>query len=132
MKLKPNQNVLILTAILIVLCTISILFLMNYPGKNLHYTAHIYVDGILYESISLYQVSEPYSFTISTQDAHYNEIYVESGSIRISSADCPDLICVKQGPVTDNLLPITCLPHRLVIQLTPVSALNHMPDIITH
>ncbi len=129
---KTNKIALLLTAILIVLCIFSILTIFLIPKQNQQYTAHIYVDGSLYESIPLYNIVSPYSFTIITADGHYNEIHVEQGTIRISAADCPDLLCVKQGPITNNLLPITCLPHHLVIELTPGISTADQPDAITH
>lgn len=129
---KTSKIAILLSAILINLCIFSILSLYFLPKQNRLYIAHIYVDGNLYESIPLYDVASPYSFTITTTDGHYNEIHVEQGSIRISSADCPDLLCVKQGPITNNLLPITCLPHRLVIKLESFATPSNQPDAITH
>lgn len=129
---KINKIAILLSALLIILCIFSILTLFLFSKQNGQYIAHIYVDGNLYESIPLYDVASPYSFTINTTDGHYNEIHVEQGSIRISSADCPDLLCVKQGPITNNLLPITCLPHRLVIKLESFVTPSNQPDAITH
>lgn len=45
-----------------------------------------------------------------------NIIQIQDGSIRVSSADCPDQTCVQMGALSDTGLPIVCLPHRLVIQ----------------
>ncbi len=129
---KTSKIALLLSAILVILCFFSILILFLFPKQGRQYTAHIYVDGKLYESIPLYNITSPYSFTITTAHGHYNEIYVEQGSIRISSANCPDLLCVKQGPITNNLLPITCLPHHLVIELSPDNSSANQPDAITH
>ena len=44
-----------------------------------------------------------------------NDVTIENGQIRISDADCPDQTCVKTGELR-NLLPIVCLPHKLVIR----------------
>ncbi len=129
---KTSKIALLLSVILIILCFFSILSLFLFSKQNRQYTAHIYMDGTLYESIPLYDIASSYSFTITTSDGHYNEIIVEPGTIRISSADCPDLLCVKQGPITNNLLPITCLPHHLVIELTPDNLAADLPDAITH
>ena len=132
MKTKPTKIALILSGVLAILCFISILCLLLYPKLDKRYIAYIYVDGILYESIPLYEITTPYSFRICTETGAYNDIYVESGSICISSADCPDRVCVKQGAITNNLLPITCLPHHLVIALKPVNLPVNQPDAITH
>jgi hypothetical protein len=37
--------------------------------------------------------------------------------LAIVSASCPDQICVHQGFISTSLLPITCLPNRLVIRV---------------
>lgn len=132
MKSKPHKKAFILSLILMVLCTFSLLWILLYPGNNRAYTAYIHVDGALYKTIPLAEVVTPYEFLIQTSDGHYNKIYVETGSIRISSADCPDLICVRQGAITNSLLPITCLPHKLVISLKPTDATEDTPDAISH
>ena len=132
MKLNSNKIAIILSVILTALCVISILCLIFYPKRNKSYTAYIYVDGVLYDSIPLNEVNTPYSFRIFTEDGHYNEIQVEYNSIGISAADCPNLLCVKQGPISNNLLPITCLPHHLVIELKTIIHPANQPDAITH
>lgn len=132
MKSNPRKTAFILSVILLVLGTFSLLWILLYPGRDESYTAYIHVDGTLFKTIPLDEVDTPYEFTIQTEDGHYNTICVEPGSIRISSADCPDLICVKQGAVTNSLLPITCLPHKLVISLKPTDEISDTPDAITH
>ena len=47
-----------------------------------------------------------------------NTIQVEPGRIRVLEADCPDQVCVRQGWISDEVTPIVCLPHRLVIQVS--------------
>ena len=80
-------------------------------------TADVYQNGNLIASIPLSSVKESYTFTVSSENGGSNVIEVRKGTIGIVSADCPDQICVQQGFITDSVLPITCLPHRLVIQI---------------
>ena len=79
--------------------------------------AVVYQDGEVVERIDLSRVTEGYSFTVEGQWGS-NTVEVEPGRIRVSAADCPDQVCVRQGWVSDSASPIVCLPHRLVIQLT--------------
>ena len=79
-------------------------------------TARITLDGELYREIDLRAVTVPYEFTIETESGS-NTVRVEHGRIAVISADCPDKICVQRGWAEDSLLPIVCLPHRLVITL---------------
>ncbi len=42
---------------------------------------------------------------------------VSEGKIRVCEADCPDQVCVMQGWLEDDIIPIACLPSGLVIQM---------------
>lgn len=79
-------------------------------------TALIYQDGACVRTIDLSQVDEPWSFTVEW-DGGYNVVEVERGRIRVSQADCPDQVCVHQGWISNSVVPVACLPHRLVIRL---------------
>ncbi len=94
------------------------------------YTACIYRDGQILRSIPLDQVSETCRFTVDATDGGYNIVEVSPGAIAIVEADCPDKLCVLQGPATDSLLPITCLPHRLVVELKPGA--DTAPDAVAY
>lgn len=73
-------------------------------------------NGTVLRTIDLSRVEEPYSFAVEWAGGT-NIVEVEKGRIRVSEADCPDQICVRQGWVSDGAAPIACLPHKLVIQL---------------
>lgn len=83
-------------------------------------TALIYQDGVCLCTIDLSQVGEPYSFTVEWEDG-CNVVEVERGRIRVSEADCPDQVCVRQGWISNSVAPIACLPHKLVIRLVSSS-----------
>ena len=78
--------------------------------------ARITRDGVLLEEIDLDRVAEPRSFTLE-DGSGANTVQVERGRIRISAADCPDQVCVKQGWISGGAVPIICLPHRLTIEI---------------
>ena len=44
-----------------------------------------------------------------------NTLVIENGAAWLSHADCPDLLCVKQGKIRANGQVITCLPNRLTV-----------------
>lgn len=96
------------------------------------YTAYIYRDGQILRSLSLDQVSETYRFTVEAADGGYNIVEVSPGAIAIVEANCPDRLCVLQGRISDSLLPITCLPHRLVIELKPGDHVSDSPDAVAY
>lgn len=119
-------------AALLVCCALSLhLARRALRDPEVSYTACIYQDGRLLQSIPLGRVSESYRLTVESADGGHNIIEVSPGGIAIAEADCPDRLCVLQGRITDSLLPITCLPHRLVIELKPQSGTD-APDAVAY
>lgn len=125
-KEKRIARILILLIFIILIGSILTLVLF-YTNKNnskdASIIADIYQNGELLESIPLHSVTTTYTITVKGDDGCTNIIEVRNGSIGIISADCPDKLCVKQGFINSSLLPITCLPNRVVIQLR-----THNPD----
>ena len=114
-------------------CVFLLILQHSHAEPDTPYTACIYQDGMLLQTISLSQVQETYIFTLEATGGGSNTIEVSPGGIAITQADCPDQICVLQGRITDSLLPITCLPHRLVIELKPEnSSTDDLPDALTY
>ena len=83
-----------------------------------HKNAVIRQNGKIIKEIDLNAVTDPYEFEIKTSDGqHSNTIRVEQGKIAIIDADCADKICVNTGYISDSVIPIVCLPHRLSITI---------------
>lgn len=78
--------------------------------------ATVWVDGELQERIDLSAVAVPYTMDVQTEWGS-NRILVSPGQIAVQWSDCPEQICVRQGAIESSHIPITCLPHRLVIQI---------------
>ncbi len=83
--------------------------------------AKIYSDGELIETIDLENVSEGYEFTVYCEDGE-NVIRAEQGRICVVSASCPDKVCINQGWISDGVMPIVCLPNKLVIEIEGAEA----------
>ena len=94
----------------------SAVFILLQRGRAPAPVARISRDGVLLEEIDLDRVAEPRSFTLE-DGSGANTVQVERGRIRISAADCPDQVCVKQGWISGGAVPIICLPHRLTIEI---------------
>ena len=45
-----------------------------------------------------------------------NVCVIENGSVRMTEADCPDLVCVHTRPISDSGS-IVCLPNRIVLKI---------------
>ncbi len=80
--------------------------------------AVIYQDDTVVRRSDLNAVTESYTITISGEGGAENVIRVSPGSICMESASCPDHLCVKQGSISDGILPIVCLPNHVRIQIT--------------
>lgn len=132
---SPKKIALLLTGFVLLILVISILALcfpsLFRAGTSKGYVAEVYQDGILIKTIPLSPESEGLSFRVDGQDGCYNVIEVRSGSIAVTSASCPDQICVHQGFRSDSLLPITCLPNHLVIRIRELSE-EDWPDALTY
>ena len=91
-------------------------FLLLSRSGGIGTVAVIRVDGEVYKKIDLDAVTVAYDIEIKTEYG-YNKIHVDKGSICVSEADCSDQICVKQGEITDDGVPIICMPHRVTIEI---------------
>lgn len=76
-------------------------------------TAEVIQNGKLLRSVPL---SENTEFTVTCADG-YNTVTVKDGAVMITSADCPDKVCVRTGAISGGAVPIVCLPHRLEIRI---------------
>jgi hypothetical protein len=128
-----RKRALLLGIILLFILIASVIFLtVRYKDHAEQYTAYIYQDGKLYKTIDLSAVTADYTLVITATDGGMNQVLVQPGSICVTEANCPDLVCVHQGTIRNDLLPITCLPHKLVISLKPTDGIADVPDAITH
>ena len=64
-----------------------------------------------------YPLSSNIEKTITTEDGDSNTFCIKDHKVTMKTASCPDQICVHQGFISTSLLPITCLPNRLVIRV---------------
>lgn len=108
------------TVIIVAVCTllaaaacIYIVFAMN--GGSEKHIAQISSDGVIVRSVDLLTAQDE-TFTV-TYGSGYNVITVKNGEIFVSGASCPDKICEHHGALKNELLPIVCMPNKLIITL---------------
>ncbi len=77
----------------------------------------ITVEGEIAYEIDFHTDPLPQTIELEGKDGGHNTILVEDGRVCIQHADCPDQICVHQGWITDNTLPIVCLPHQVIVEM---------------
>lgn len=101
---RTGDIIIIIAALLLGFCAF---FFLPKEGK----TVTVKVNG---ETVFTCPVDKDTVFV--TPDGH-NEITVKDGRVYMSSADCPDKICVRMGCATPSK-PIVCLPNGVVITIT--------------
>ena len=102
--------------LILAFCVLALVLRQN-AGKAAAYTACVYLDGRLLQSIPLDQVTETRRFTVDAADGGYNIVEVSPGGIAIAEADCPDQICVNTAPVGESHELIVCMPNRITVEV---------------
>ncbi len=59
----------------------------------------------------------------------FNHVVISGGSISIVEADCPDQICVKEGPITRVNAIRYCLPNEVLVEIVGKSYGNDVDFI---
>lgn len=110
-KYTTKKRDIVLAAVLLILGITGVL-IVKYGLKSGN-TADIYIDDKLVQTIDM-SVDDEYTFQT---DKGSNTVEVRNGAVRMKSADCPDKVCVRMGTKNRNGETITCLPHKLVIEV---------------
>ena len=110
-KYTTKKRDIVLAAVLLILGVTGVL-IVKYGLKSGN-TADVYIDDKLVQTIDL-SVDDEY--TCQT-DKGSNTVEVRNGAVSMKSADCPDKVCVRMGTKNRNGETITCLPHKLVIEV---------------
>ena len=105
--MKKNDFLLIGLILLIAVSVMGYHYLKEDTGMG---KAVIRVDGELYGE---YDLSKDQ--TIDIQGT--NTLEIHDGKARMSSADCPDKLCVHQKAVSRDGESIICLPNKVVVSI---------------
>ena len=107
-KKKLRTDLIVIFSLLLLAL---ILYLALNAGRREGGTAVVRIDGVVTEKYSLTQNG---TFPLNGGS---NTLVIENGQAWISDADCPDLICVRQGKIHYTGQVITCLPNRLTVTI---------------
>ena len=110
-KYTTKKRDIVLAAVLLILGVTGVL-IVKYGLKSGN-TADVYIDDKLVQTIDL-SVDDEYTFQT---DKGSNTVEVRNGAVSMKSADCPDKVSVRMGTKNRNGETITCLPHKLVIEV---------------
>jgi len=144
--MKSNKFWIILLSGLVLISAVITMLLWNVPTSY----AKIYHDGKLIESVNLAVITEPFIIIIEHGDGSsvlsqgdgspvieqmnrprvLNMIEAESGRVRMIEASCPDGLCVRQGWISGGIIPIVCLPNRVIIILESAENVHDVDAIV--
>lgn len=113
--MKRLDIIIIAIIVIISIASLGILKISNDKNYEEKYV-HISVDGELIKKIPLDTISNGEEFTVKTK-LGVNIIKIENGMVGIIDADCPDKICVKDGPISKPGEMLVCLPHKVVVEI---------------
>lgn len=120
--MKRADVILGVTVVMICVIWLGARFFLRKEGA----VAEVRVDGELYGTYALDKEQE---VDIGTG----NRILIADASVQMIYADCPDQICVHQGRISSGGATITCLPHRVTVQVHGADqADDEGPDVIVN
>lgn len=99
--------ILVIALLLLGACVLLFVLLTRERGAAVVVT----IDG---EEVARYALSDEGEYTL--EDGK-NVFVIKDGGVYMSSADCPDHLCVEQGDIHYIGQSITCLPNRVHIYL---------------
>ena len=128
-----KQFICIGVVAVIILSSLGFIAIRYFTTRNQdNVYAYIYSDEKLIDTIDLTAVEKSYTFTVGDEENGFNTIKVMHNSIGIIDASCSDHVCVDTGFIDSSLLPIVCLPNKLVIEIgTEEKSDNEIFDAIT-
>jgi hypothetical protein len=113
-KNQKKRNDIILAAAILIIAVAGLLF-FNSTKENGSYVV-VKIDGV--EKYS-YSITENTTKEIVTgENGEYtNTLVIKDGKVSVSTANCPDKICVGHREISFVGETIVCLPHKVVIEV---------------
>lgn len=87
--------------------------LIYFPRTSAGTYVEIRVEG---EKTAAYPLSTDRRETVHTAFGE-NTIMIQDGAVSMTSADCPDKVCVSMRRISRSRETIVCLPHKLVLEI---------------
>lgn len=112
--MKKYKKDIIIVTILLVTALGFYLFFHFVNHKNAQYVK-VYREDTL---IKKYSLNDDGQYEIKTEN-DLNQIIIKKGSVSMTDANCPDKLCVKQGTISKSGESIICLPHKIVVKISP-------------
>lgn len=106
-----NLKFLISIFVILVILGVAItLIVLN--GKKAN-TVVIWLNGEVFETLNL---NEDNLVEVRCEN-DYNIVEIKNGKVRVQSANCMGQDCVLVGYISKTGQTITCLPHKMIVEL---------------
>lgn len=113
MEKKKLKNDIILVSVIAACLLLSLAVFLLLRGSGGY--AVVIVDG---KETARYPLSKDAIINIvSDESDDHNTLKIENGKASITSASCPDGVCVAHRAISRNGETIVCLPNKLVIKI---------------
>lgn len=112
--MKRKRNTVLFLIILFLIIGIGFLIQRYYFGKS-GISAIIEQDG---ETVAELDLNKDTELVLNDGTGGSNTITVQNGHISVTEANCPDLVCVRTGAISQTGEVIACLPHKLIITIS--------------
>lgn len=101
-----KRDLIVIGAILaLALLASLVIFLSKEPGAGVI----VRVNGV---EVARYAFTHEGEYPLN---GGTNILHIEGGKAWLTDADCPDLLCVRQGKIDETGETITCLPNKLTV-----------------
>ncbi|MBC2575670.1 NusG domain II-containing protein [Peptostreptococcus canis] len=113
--------------IAVILAIIAQVFLLNkYINSGKSNKVEIYVNKRLYKEVP---IDKTQTIRIEEKES-INIVKIHDNGVEMTSANCPDLVCVKTGFIKNPGESIVCLPHRISIKIVGEKDKNNQDVIV--
>lgn len=119
--MKKGDKIVAIGVFALILISSLTVGLYRYFNKGKPMNAKIIQNQKVIEVIDLNSVKEPREWKVEDENGGFNTIRVENGRIRFIDADCPDLVCVHSGWLSEPGAIAVCLPHKLSIHIEGIN-----------
>ena len=80
--------------------------------------------------IGVYPIDEDTEITFENENGGYNVLVISDGKADITSASCPDKVCVNHRKIGFEGESIVCLPNRLTVRVIKTEKQTSAPDLV--
>ena len=111
-KKKNKTGLIVIIALIAAACILAVVFW--FMNKGPASSVVIKVDGNVVKTVS---INQNQTINVEGYNGGYNIVNIENGVVDVREADCDKQICVNSSAITKPGQTITCIPHRVVVEI---------------